>query len=145
MQRWARLLKQQSSVTVYRYRPRKTNFHFPFPFAAKKWMFAISVFCLQQTHGSCHFLLVPFSACVCECVCGGRGGGVCVGGWGVCVGVFVYMLPFQTEAQAIFLNPFNVCSSCERKFVVCLFIDEETTNRIYPFANGLAHLCKYDI
>jgi hypothetical protein len=43
------------------------------------------------------------------------------------------------------VNPFNVCSSCERMFVVCSFIGEVTTNRIYPFANGLAHLCKYDI
>ncbi len=26
----------------------------------------------------------------------------------------------------IFLNSFIVCSSCKRKFVVCLFVDEET-------------------
>jgi hypothetical protein len=49
------------------------------------------------------------------------------------------------EAQAIFPNPFTVCSSCKRKFVICLFVDEET-NGSCPFANGLnrlAHLCKY--
>jgi hypothetical protein len=48
------------------------------------------------------------------------------------------MLPFQTEteAQAIFLNLFAVCSSCRRKFVVCLFVYEETHGS-YPFANGL--------
>jgi hypothetical protein len=40
------------------------------------------------------------------------------------------------EAQAIFLHPFTICSSCTRKFVVFPFIDEET-NRSYPFANGL--------
>jgi hypothetical protein len=48
----------------------------------------------------------------------------------------------KTEAQAIFLNAFNVCSSCKRKFVICSFVDEET-NGSYPFANGLiglAHL-----
>jgi hypothetical protein len=48
-----------------------------------------------------------------------------------------------TEAQTIFLNLFTICSSCERKFVVSPFVDEET-NRSYPFANGLkglAHLC----
>ncbi len=49
----------------------------------------------------------------------------------------------KTEAPAIFINPFTVCTPCKRKFVVCLFVDEET-NGSYPFANGLyglAHLC----
>jgi hypothetical protein len=52
----------------------------------------------------------------------------------------------KSEAQAIFLNLFTVCSSCKRKFVVCPFVYEET-NGSYPFAsglnglNGLAHLC----
>ncbi len=41
-----------------------------------------------------------------------------------------------TEDQAIFLNPFTVCSSCKRKFVVCSCVDEEK-NGSYPFANGL--------
>ncbi len=43
----------------------------------------------------------------------------------------------KEEVQAIFLNPypFTVCSSCKRKFVVCLFAYEETNGR-YPFANG---------
>jgi hypothetical protein len=57
------------------------------------------------------------------------------------------------EAQAIFLNQFTICSFCKLKFVVCLFVYEET-NRSYPFGNGLnrlsrlnglkglAHLCK---
>jgi hypothetical protein len=50
------------------------------------------------------------------------------------------------EALAIFPNPFTVCSSCKREFVVCPFVDKET-NRSYLFANGLnglnglAHLC----
>jgi hypothetical protein len=43
---------------------------------------------------------------------------------------------WKTEAQAIFLNPFTVCSSCKRKFVVCLFVWTET-NESYPLANGL--------
>ncbi len=52
----------------------------------------------------------------------------------------------KTEGQAIFLNPFTICSSCKRKFVVCLFLDK-ATNGCYPFANGLnrlnglGHLC----
>jgi hypothetical protein len=57
----------------------------------------------------------------------------------------------KTEAQAIFLNPFTVCSSYERKFVVCPVVDIER-NGSYPFAtglnginrlNGLAHLWQY--
>jgi hypothetical protein len=55
----------------------------------------------------------------------------------------IIILPFQTEAQAIFLDPFIVCSSCKWKFVVRQFVDEET-NGSYLFANrlnGLAHLC----
>jgi hypothetical protein len=46
----------------------------------------------------------------------------------------------KTEAQAIFLNPFSVCSLCKRKFVVCPFVYEET-NGNYPFANGLNRTC----
>jgi hypothetical protein len=42
----------------------------------------------------------------------------------------------NSEAQAIFLNSFTVCSSCKRKFVVFTSVDEET-NGSYPFANGL--------
>ncbi len=45
----------------------------------------------------------------------------------------------------------TICSPCKRKFVVCLFVNEET-NASYPFANGLnglnglahpwAYICK---
>jgi hypothetical protein len=42
----------------------------------------------------------------------------------------------ETEAQAIFLNPFTVCSLRKRNFVNCPFVEEET-NGSYPFANGL--------
>jgi hypothetical protein len=38
-----------------------------------------------------------------------------------------------------FLNPFTVCSSCKRKFVICPFVDGET-NGSYPFANRLNRL-----
>jgi hypothetical protein len=51
------------------------------------------------------------------------------------------------ESQVIFLNLFIVCSSCQWKFVVYPFIDEET-NVSCPFAHGLkgrAHLCTYNI
>ncbi len=42
----------------------------------------------------------------------------------------------KTELQAIFLNPFTICSSCKRQFVVCLFVDQETKGS-YLFTNGL--------
>jgi hypothetical protein len=29
----------------------------------------------------------------------------------------------KMEAQAIYLNPFTVCSSCKRKFVICPLVD----------------------
>ncbi len=54
----------------------------------------------------------------------------------------------ETEAQVIFLNPFTVSSSCQRKFVVCPFVAKEI-NRSYFFANRLnglnrlAYLCTY--
>ncbi len=49
---------------------------------------------------------------------------------------------WKMEAQAFSLNPFTVCSSCNRKIVLYPFVDEET-NRSYSFVNGLrglAHL-----
>jgi hypothetical protein len=48
----------------------------------------------------------------------------------------------KTEALPVFLNAFTVCSSCKRTFVLCPFVDEETSGS-YPFSNGqngLAHL-----
>ncbi len=50
----------------------------------------------------------------------------------------------KTEAHAIFLNPFTVCSLGKRKFVICPFVYEET-NGIYPFANGLNGLFRTKI
>ncbi len=46
--------------------------------------------------------------------------------------VHIYMLLFQrkTEAHAVFLNPFTVCSSWTLMFVVFPFVDEETTQVI---------------
>jgi hypothetical protein len=40
----------------------------------------------------------------------------------------------KTEALAVYLNPFPVCSLYKGKLVVCLFIDEETKES-YMFAN----------
>ncbi len=61
---------------------------------------------------------------------------------------YLYMccrFKWKMEAQSIFLNPFTICSSFKRKFVVCPF-DYEETNGSYPFGNelngvsGFAHL-----
>jgi hypothetical protein len=54
MHRWARLLKQQSLITVHHF-PSKEN---QLPFAAKKWKFA--VFLLQQTNRSYRFPFAEF-------------------------------------------------------------------------------------
>jgi hypothetical protein len=42
----------------------------------------------------------------------------------------------KTEAQAIFLILFTVCSLWKQKFVVCPFVYGEV-NGSYPFKNGL--------
>jgi hypothetical protein len=58
-QRWACLLKKQSSITIYL--PTKENkLPIPFPVAANKRKFSDSIFRLQQTNGNCRFPLVPF-------------------------------------------------------------------------------------
>jgi hypothetical protein len=46
---------------------------------------------------------------------------------------------WKTKAKVVSLNPFTVCSSCKRKFVVCPFLNEETDGS-YPFSNGLNRL-----
>jgi hypothetical protein len=59
--RWARLLKQQSSITVYRLQTKENKRPFSVSACSSKQKFAISVFSLQQTNRSCRFPLVPFS------------------------------------------------------------------------------------
>jgi hypothetical protein len=52
--------------------------------------------------------------------------------------IFIVICWFQMEngSPGACLNPFTVCSSCKRKFVVFPLVDEET-NGGYPFANEL--------
>jgi hypothetical protein len=54
------MLKQQTVEFIFG-RPRKTNVHFSFPLAANKQKFAVSIFRLQKTSGSCRFPLAPYS------------------------------------------------------------------------------------
>jgi hypothetical protein len=120
MHRWAHLLSQQMSITIY-FLPTKEN-KLPVSFAANKqkllfFIHTATSICLLQT---ANFI------------------------YGY---IYIYAAVFRknkrtTEDQAIFLNLFSVCSSCKRKLFVCPFVDEET-NGTYPFANGLnglAHL-----
>ncbi len=46
----------------------------------------------------------------------------------------------KMEAQANFLHPFTVCSSCIQKFSVYPF-DNKGTNKSYTFANKLKITC----
>ncbi len=68
---------------------------------------------------------------------------MCMCVWeGVCIHIYLYLYAAVSkgmEAQAIFLNRLTVCSSSKWKFVVCLFVSEET-NGSYPFANGINRL-----
>ncbi len=43
---------------------------------------------------------------------------------------------WNMEAQVIFLNPFTVCSSCKREFVVFPFVDKETNRTKRTFARS---------
>jgi hypothetical protein len=104
---------------------------------------------LQQINKVCR---LPFFMCVCVFVCGG------VRVWVIFLFLFVNLYLYLQAAVSNgkqkngspcdFLNPFTVGSSCQRKFVVCPFVDEKI-NRSYPFANGLnglnglAHLCQW--
>ncbi len=127
MYKWAYWLRQQSSVTVFVCRPRKTNFSFSFPFA---------------TNGNCHFPLIMFSVCIFIFVC------IYIYIWANVKWIkenriYIYNFQQKMEAQAIFLNPFTVVSSCKWKFVVCLFVGKKTNGMLANGLNGLAHLCIY--
>ncbi len=90
---------------------------------------------------------------MCVCNCEGVGVGVFVCAY-ICIYLCIYLYLHaavsngkqKNGSPGDFLNPFTVGSSCQRKFVVCPFVDEKI-NRSYPFANGLnglnglAHLC----
>ncbi len=112
---WAHSRNQQTVITVYRL-PSKEN----------KLSFSVSsIFCIYTVYRYIYCIFIFAST-------------------------YLYLYIYRTcccfkrkmEAQAIFLDPFIVCSSCKWKLVVCPFIYVET-NRSYPFANGLnglAHL-----
>jgi hypothetical protein len=59
LHRWARLLRQQKSVTIYRLTSKVNKL--PLSVCRNKGKVAISIFLLQQTNESCCFRLVLFS------------------------------------------------------------------------------------
>jgi hypothetical protein len=95
----------------------------PITFAESKQKFAVSTFRLQQTKGNSIFRIHILK-------------------WRIFIYIFFYLYFYiyiniyaavsngkrKMETQAIFLNPFTVCSSWKRKFVLC------------PFENGLNRL-----
>ncbi len=135
-------------------RPKKNQLLFPFPFAANKWKFSVSVFRLQKTNGSCLIPLVPFLSCgnMETLTWRHRHGEIDMKTWRHRHGnmkkwklgdmkKWTWRHKRKTEPQAIFLNPFTVCSSCKQKFVVCQFVYDKTNRTYrYPFTNGLNDL-----
>jgi hypothetical protein len=73
---------------------QENKLYFMFQFAANKGKFAISVFCLQQTNGSCCFLLVSFSGYkyICKYIYIRKRIYIDINMY-----LHIYMLPFQIE------------------------------------------------
>jgi hypothetical protein len=135
-------------------RPRKTNFRFLF--AQNKTKFAIFVFHLQQTHGSCHFPLVPFSEYIYIwmaayislylsiyiyiCIALSIYIYICISIYlSISTGTYLYFTAvskWKWKLRRFFLNPFTICSSWKWKFAICLFLYEET-NGSYLIAKGM--------
>ncbi len=139
MHRWARNITKWARNVNHRLpfvvcRLRKTNFRFRLQQRNGSWCFPLDMCILKWQHMYVYlYILYIYTHTengtilyICRC------------------------FKWKTEAQAILLNPFTVCTSCKRMFVGCLLVDEET-NRSCPFAKGLdrlyalnrlAHLCK---
>jgi hypothetical protein len=103
------LLKQQSSITVYR-----------LPTKEDKFPFSVSVYSKQTEVFRFFFPLaenkrkLPFSD----------------GSVSVCGSMETWRHKRIAEPAGNFLNPFTVCSLCLPKFVVCPFVDKEQTEVI---------------
>ncbi len=129
--RWAHLLKQQTLIIVILCQQRKTNVRIPFSVCIKQTVASFLIYLYIYWNWSIyrHRYIYLY-------ICRHKFVSVWIYKY-----LYIFMLPFQTEteAQAIFLNLFAVCSSCRRKFAVCLFVYEETHGS-YPFADGLNRL-----
>ncbi len=106
--RWARLLKQQRSITVYRLLTKENKLLFPFPFSLKIYW-----------NGNI-YIRISISTCISIYIC-------------ISLYISIYLYIYATvsnrkrkkEAKAIFLNLLIVCSSCKWKFVFFPFVYEE--------------------
>ncbi len=120
--RWACLVKQQLLVTIYR-----------LPTMDDQLPFYVSVFSKETEVCRFRFLFAAKQKL-----------------WFAVFSINTYVYTAvsngkrKTEAQAIFINSFTVCSSCKRKFAVCL-LDDEERNESYPFANGLKGLNRFGL
>ncbi len=146
--RWACLMKQQLSITVYWLSTKKQT--------------SVFHFCLQETNGSLPFLFsicsrqqnLPFSvsfdiclSTVCMCMCGYLCVGV--GGW-VCVCVCcVFMCVCENGRQkrrfSLIHLPFAHCANGSLSFVRLLTKKQWKLSvcKGTKWLNGLAHLCLY--
>jgi hypothetical protein len=60
--------------------------------------------------------------------------------WGILT--FQEKINRKTEAQAIFLDPSTIWSSCKQNFVVCPLKKKQNEVILAHGLNGLAHLCQ---
>jgi hypothetical protein len=89
-------------------RPRKTNWHFPYIGIYRTVCIKTAVF-IYNIYIWRHIYIYIYTHNIYTHILR------------ISIYLYVFMLLFQTETevQAIFLNPFTICSSCKRKFVVC--------------------------
>ncbi len=120
----------------------KSNVCFPFPLAANKWKFAFSV-CRKQTE---FYIFCQFRFLFTEFRKRGDMNMEIDMEHGDNIDIDLETSNGKREVQAIFLNPFTVCSSCRlevrRRWSVC----SREKNGSHQFANrlnGLAYLYDY--
>ncbi len=147
--RSAHLLQQQTSITVYRLTTKENKLSFCFLFAENKWKTTVSVFRIyiymdKYWNGSIYSIYIYISISLF----------VYIYVMYMYMDMYMYIYKYiyaavsngkqKNRSPVIFLNPFTVCSSCRRKFVVCPFVYEERNGSLHlnrlNGLNGLAHL-----
>ncbi len=140
-------------MTVYRLPTKKSNFRFPF--AENKWNLSFSVssiFCIY-IFVNIYIYIYTYAAYIDINIYIYLSIYIYIYIIYISLSTYVYTVykfccfKRKMETQAIFLSPFNICSSCKLKFVICSFVYKET-NGSYPFAsrlNGLALLCNTEL
>jgi hypothetical protein len=119
--RWAHLLTQQTSITVYRLQKRKTDFRFPYIFMYVCLYIHIHI---QYVHIHKHPHIYPVYG-IFYYLYGNGNFRLCLLQMANLLYIhcrFTKKFKRKTEDQAIFLSTLTVCSSCKGKFVVCPFV-----------------------